>query len=96
VSMDFLSFALDLIAAETGIARENLRPLERRIRFEQGGDRHYIASVQALDCLQKHDAMRAALAAGASASAVAERFGVARQHVYRVAKMRPETNRRTS
>jgi hypothetical protein len=94
--MDFLSFALDLIAAETGIAREHLRPLERRIRFEQGGDRHYIASVQALDCLQKHDAMRAALAAGASASAVAERFGVARQHVYRVAKMRSETNRRTS
>ncbi len=86
--MDFLSFALDLIAAETGIARESLRHLERKIRIEQGGDRHYIASVQAIDCLQKHAAMRAALAEGAPASAVAERFGVSRQHVYRVAGCR--------
>jgi DNA invertase Pin-like site-specific DNA recombinase len=83
--MDFLSFALDLVSAETGIARENLWPLEKRIRIEQGGDRHYIASVQALDCLQKHAAIRAAVAAGAPASAVAERFGVTRQHVYRIA-----------
>jgi len=87
--MDFLSFALDLVAAEMKLPREHLRPLERKIRQEQGGDRHYIVSVQALDCLQKHDAMRAALAAGASASAVAERFGVSRQHVYRVARVSP-------
>ncbi len=82
--MDILSFALDLVAAEIGIARDRLQPLERKIRREQGGDRHYIASAQALDCLQKHESIRAAVAAGAPASAVADRFGVTRQHVYRI------------
>ena len=85
MSMDFLSFALDLIAAEAGIDRERLRPLERRIRFEQGGDRHYIASVAAMNCQERHAAIRAARASGLSAAEVAERLGVSRQHVYRVA-----------
>lgn len=83
--MDFLSFALDLVAAEMKLPREHLRPLERRIRFEQGGDRHYIASVAAMNCQERHAAIRAARAAGLSAAEVAERLGVSRQHVYRVA-----------
>lgn len=84
--MDLLSFALDLVAAEIEIERDRLRPLERKIRHEQGGDRHYIASVAALDCQELHAAVRAGLASGLSAAAAAERFGVSRQHVYRIAK----------
>ncbi|MBP6708889.1 MAG: helix-turn-helix domain-containing protein [Candidatus Accumulibacter sp.] len=83
--MDLLSFALDLVAAEVGIPREHLRSLERQIRQEQGGDRHYIASVAAMDCQERHAAIRAARASGLSAAEVAERLGVSRQHVYRVA-----------
>ncbi len=83
--MDFLSFALDLVAAEMQLPREHLRPLERKIRQEQGGDRHYIVSVAAMNCQERHAAIRAARAAGLSAAEVAERLGVSRQHVYRVA-----------
>ena len=83
--MDFLSFALDLVAAEMKLPRENLRPLERKIRQEQGGDRRYIVSVAAMNCQERHAAIRAARAAGLSAAEVAERLGVSRQHVYRVA-----------
>ena len=83
--MDLLSFSLDLVAAEVGIPREHLRPLERQIRQEQGGDRHYIASVAAMDCQERHAAIRAARASGLSAAEVAKRMGVSRQHVYRVA-----------
>lgn len=86
VSMDILSFSLDLIAAEMGIPRDHLRPLERRIRQEQGGDRHYIASVAALECQERHAAIRLAMDSGRSVAEVAERFGVSRQHVYRVLK----------
>lgn len=85
VTMDLLSIALDLVAAEVGIPREHLRPLERQIRQEQGGNRHYIASVAAMDCQERHAAIRAARASGLSAAEVAERMGVSRQHVYRVA-----------
>jgi len=81
---DFLSFALDMVAAEMGIDRQSLSPLERRIRHEQGGDRHYIGSTAALDCMARHDAIRQALASGASVPAVAERFGLSRQAVYRI------------
>ncbi len=82
--MDFLGFALDLIAAEMGMDRAALTPLERRIRHEQGGDRHYIASATALACQERHKAIRVALSAGAGVQQVAERFGVSRQHVYRI------------
>ena len=54
--MDFLSFALDLVAAEMQLPREHLRPLERKIRQEQGGDRHYIVSVAAMNCQERHAA----------------------------------------
>jgi len=81
---DFLSFALDMVAAEMGIDRQSLSTLERRIRQEQGGDRHYIGSTAALDCMARHDAIRQALASGASVPAVAERFGLSRQAVYRI------------
>jgi phage terminase large subunit GpA-like protein len=57
--MDFLSFALDLVAAEMKLPREHLRPLERKIRQEQGGDRHYIVSVAAMNCQERHAAIRA-------------------------------------
>ena len=67
------------------LPREHLRPLERKIRQEQGGDRHYIVSVAAMNCQERHAAIRAARAAGLSAAEVAERLGVSRQHVYRVA-----------
>ena len=81
---DFLSFALDMVAAEIGIDRKSLSPLERRIRQQQGGDRHYIGSTAALDCMARHDAIRQALTSGASVPAVAERFGLSRQAVYRI------------
>lgn len=42
--------------------------------------------VAALDCQELHAAVRAGLASGLSAAAAAERFGVSRQHVYRIAK----------
>jgi hypothetical protein len=74
---DFLSFALDMVAAEMGIDRQSLSPLERKIRQQQGGDRHYIGSTAALDCMARHDAIRQALAVPAvahpSRPAVAER-----------------------
>lgn len=82
--MDFLSFALDLVAAEIGIDRSALAPLERRIRHEQGGDRHYIASPAALDCRDRHRAILHALADGATPSQVAQRFGLTRQQIHNV------------
>lgn len=81
---DFLTFALDMVAAEMGINREILRPIERKIRHDQGGDQHYIASAAALEIADRHAAIRAAVAAGATASAAAARFGISRQHVYRI------------
>ncbi len=42
--MDILSFALDLVAAEMGMDRALLSSLERKVRTEQGGCEHYIAS----------------------------------------------------
>lgn len=82
--MDFLTFALDLVAAEAGIDRSVLRPLERRIRLEQGGDRHYIGSTAALDHAERRAAVLAALEAGATPPQVADRFGVSRQRVYQI------------
>lgn len=38
-----------------------------------------------MNCQERHAAIRAARAAGLSAAEVAERLGVSRQHVYRVA-----------
>ena len=82
--MDFLSFALDCVAAEAGIDRAALRPIERTIRQEQGGDRHYIASTAALDHAERRAAMLQALAAGATPPQVAERFGISRQRVHQI------------
>lgn len=73
-----------MVAAEIGIDRRSLVPLERRIRHEQGGDRHYIGSTAALDCIARHEAIREAIAAGASVPSVAERFGLSKQAVYRI------------
>ena len=54
--MDFLAFALDLVAAEMNIPRENFQPLERKLRLERGGDRHYIASAVAMEVQERHAA----------------------------------------
>lgn len=82
--MDILSFALDCVAAETGMDRAALRPLERRIRQEQGGDRHYIGSTWAMDTSERHATILRALASGATPAQVAERVGVSRQAIYLV------------
>lgn len=79
--MDFLSFALDCVAAETGIDRAALRPLERKIRHQQGGDRHYIGSNLALDSSDRRQAIVRSLGAGQTAAQVAERLGITRQAV---------------
>jgi hypothetical protein len=84
VTADFLSWALDCVAAEMAVDRDRLRPLERRLRHEQGGDRHYIGSAAAMDCADRQQAIRLALQSGATPAQVAERFGVSRQWVYQM------------
>ena len=86
---DFLTFALDLVADEMGINREILRPIERKIRHDQGGDMRYIASNMAVELAEKHAAIRAAIAAGTTVSAAVERFGMSRQSIHRLYTGRP-------
>lgn len=82
-SMDFLARLLDAVATHLEIPRERLDALDRQTRIEAGGDRHYIASVAALECQERHRKIAAALESGASVTQVAERFGVTRQSVWR-------------
>lgn len=85
-SMDFLARLLDTVAEHLDIPREQLDEIDRRVRIEAGGDRHYIASIAALECQERHRRIAAALESGASVTQVAERFGVARQTVWRAAQ----------
>ena len=82
--MDFLSFALDLIAAETGMSRTTLAPLERKIRHSQGGDRHYIASVAAIEQSERSTLVVTLSASGVSSAEIAERIGVTRRRVNQI------------
>ena len=76
--MDILSQILDLIETEYPNATQDRAKLERIIRTNFGGDRHYIASVAALDRLERDAEVQRLLGEGMTYSQVAERTGIPR------------------
>ena len=87
--MDFLAFALDLVAAEMNIPRETLQPLERKLRIEQGGDRHYIASALAMEVQERHAAIFSALKKGQTPREISECLGISQRRVQQVIARTP-------
>jgi len=86
-SIDFLAFALDCVAAEMKIARADLIPIERRLRIEQGGDRHYIASAAALEFQEKSQRVIALARDGVPSIEIAERIGITKRRVNQILAM---------
>lgn len=87
--MDVLTQILQTMAAELGpevLDAPTLDEFERRFRIQIGGDRHYIASIAALERRRRHDRIRAALSQGLTASEVASRFGMTRQAVWLIGR----------
>lgn len=76
--MDILSQILDLIETEYPNATQDRAKLERIIRINFGGDRHYIASVAALDRQERDAEVQRLLGEGLTYSQVAERTGIPR------------------
>lgn len=89
--MDILERAFILVQEELGqdIFNDSARlRLSLQLRQMEGGDRHYIASTTALECQERNKQILHALSTGATPSQVAERFGLSRQHVYRILSLR--------
>jgi len=85
--MDILNKALDLIQAELGadiFTDEKRDHFERQFRFDHGGDRHYVASVRAMEVTQKHQEVRRLIRQGIGNTAIAERIGLTRQQVWNI------------
>jgi len=85
--MDILNKALDLIQSELGddIFTDEKRELfERQFRFDHGGDRHYIASANAMAVTQKHQEVRRLIRQGLGNTAISERIGITRQQVWNI------------
>lgn len=87
--MDFLSFAFDLVAAEMNIPREDFHMLERKLRIERGGDRHYIASALAMEVQERHAAIWAAFKKGQTSREIAECLGISQRRVNQIISGRP-------
>lgn len=87
--MDFLAFALDLIAAETNIPREQFKSLERKLRVEHGGDRHYIASALAMEVQERHAAVWAGLRKGQTPREISECTGLSPRRVQQIIARTP-------
>ena len=86
--MDFLAQSLDIIAAELRLDRASLESTEVLIRRQLGGDRHYIASTQAMECIARHANIRAAAENGISNAEIADRFGLSRRQVRNILQNR--------
>lgn len=82
--MDFLSRAYDLVAAELGIDRALLQPLELRIRQVEGKDRHYIASAAAYRDEERVRNVFAGLRMGCTTREIAEREGISQRRVQQI------------
>lgn len=87
--MDFLSFAFDLVAAEMNIPREDFHALERKLRIERGGDRHYIASALAMEVQERHAAIWAAFRKGQTPREISELLGISQRRVQQVIARTP-------
>ena len=87
--MDFLAFALDLIAAETNTPREQFKSLERKLRVEHGGDRHYIASALAMEVQDRHAAVWAGFRKGQTPREIAECLGLSQRRVQQIIARTP-------
>lgn len=87
--MDFLSFSLDLVAAEMNIPRADLVALEMKIREDKGKDRHYIASAAAM---RENDRVRMVFEAfrqGVNTREIAERVGISQRRVQQIIARTP-------
>ncbi len=85
--MDILSKALDLIQAELGadiFTDEKREFFEQQFRFSHCGDRHYIASSNAIATAKKHCEVRRLIRQGLENTAIAERVGLSRQQVWNI------------
>lgn len=85
--MDTLSMVLAELEATLG--REAFPPetrarVELALRLQIGGERHYIASANALRRAELHARIRSAVAAGMSHTEAAERFGLTRQGIWKI------------
>lgn len=87
--VDFLAFALDLVAAEMNIPRENFQPLERKLRLERGGDRHYIASAVAMEVQERHAAIWDAFKKGQTPRQISECLGISQRRVQQIIARTP-------
>ena len=87
--MDFLAFARDLVAAEMYIPRENFQPLERKLRLERGGDRHYIASAVAMEVQERHAAIWDAFKKGQTPRQISECLGISQRRVQQIIARTP-------
>jgi DNA-binding NarL/FixJ family response regulator len=87
--MDILALTFDLVAAEMNIPRENFQPLERKLRQERGGDRHYIASVDAMEVQERHAAIWAAFRKGQTPREIAECLGLSQRRVQQIIARTP-------
>ena len=82
--MDILSAMLDIIEREyPGIAADRPR-LEKVLRLNCGGDRHYIASAAALERAERNAAIRGLLDSGLNSEEVAQRVGLTGQAVRKI------------
>lgn len=90
--MDILERAFLMVQAELGpeIFNDEARlRLSLRLRREEGGDRHYIASTDALECQQRHAAVFKAFQEGVLTRAIAERTGITQRRVNQILASTP-------
>jgi hypothetical protein len=85
--MDTLSMVLAELEATLG--REAFPPetrarVELSLRQQIGGERHYIASANALIRADLHARIRTAVSCGMSHTEAAERFGFTRQGIWKI------------
>ena len=83
-SMDFLARLLDTVAAHLAIPRERLDEIDRQVRIEAGGDRHYIASITALECQHRADLIRRLAESSVGSAQIAERVGLSQRRVNQI------------
>lgn len=82
--MDILSQILDLIEIEYPAATQDRAKLERIIRTNFGGDRHYIASTAALDRQERDAEVQRLVAEGLNSEVIAARLGLTGQRVRQI------------
>ena len=83
-SMDFLSRLLDAVATHLQIPREHLDAIDQQTRSDEGGDRHYIASITALECQTRAKRVVALALSGVGSAQIAERTGISQRRVNQI------------